>query len=293
MLPTPAKRELSPCQAAPARSRPRRRGSRGAPRARRRRCRRAGVAACCRKTRTRLGAAAAASGPVAQAVGDERRTSRRRRRRRAQASPQTARPAWRRTRRPPATAGRRAAGVGQSRATRRCRRPAPRRSRSGPTAPHGAQPVPAGAAGRVAVAQRPLDVGHAGAAVERDDLEARARRRASSGRTSSSPPPRVPHQVGGELGDDQGDLAAPRLVETPSRSGHGDAPPGGPLPISAGVLDRQDSVARLHELSAHFHRVMVTRVPSPGLRVDLELVDQPPGAAQAEAQAAAGWCSRR
>ena len=102
-------------------------------------------------------------------------------------------------------------------------------------------------------------------------------------RAAISPPPRVLHEVGRHLGDHERHAPGVDLVEArAARERVGRSPPR----LGRRWLDVRTGDERCR--AAHFHRVIVTRVPSPGRDDDLELVREPPRAAEAEAQPAAG-----
>ena len=118
---------------------------------------------------------------------------------------------WRRSTAPSQVARiRRRTVAQQAREHRGAARPARRRREHRCAMPaHGAEAVARRAGGRVAVGQAALDVGHAGAAIERQQLEPCASPRTDQQLAAAA----VLDQVGRQLGGDQRQLARARLVE--------------------------------------------------------------------------------
>ena len=228
---------------------------------------------------------------MAEAVRDHHAAPRRRRAPQAQASPQRsrrARPRRRRRprRRPPAGRARRRAAAARTRATLTVPVPAPPSSMSEvarqPLAPR--QPGARRAARRIAVAQAPLDVGHARA---RRRWRAPRRRRLPSGCAAISSRPSRAWRTGWCRARSTTSARRPasHLVEAAAR--RASCARMRAAPRRPGWRRRMGN-ARWVQPAIYFHRVMLTRVPSPGCGVDIELVDQPLAAGQAQAHAAAG-----
>ena len=116
--------------------------------------------------------------------------------------------------------------------------------------PHRAQPVARRAGGRKAVGQAAVDIAHAAAQVERQQID--MARRASP--TSSLPPPPCLTQVGRQFGGDQRELPGAHFVEADVRAGGERAPPR----RGHGAV-----VGHLRPRSSCFQRAHATRVPLP------------------------------
>ena len=149
------------------------------------------------------------------------------------------------------------------------------------------RPVPGRAGRRVAVAQARARRSRCRARGRARAARRRARRPLGGRAAAISPPPRVLDEVGRRLGDDERDPRRRRSRRSRASRASAVARAGAPRRRWLASLDRDDAGA-----SAHFHRVIATRVPSPGLRVDLELVRQPLARRRGRGRGRCRWCSR-
>ena len=199
----------------------------------------------------------------------------------AQASPQTSSPGLA-TRRPRRSASRSALGRASARRggpAPRCRGRATRRYRSASRQPaHRAQAVARRAGGGVAVARQAPTSAMPGPR----SSASRSTPSSSSSADQQLAAAAVLDEVGRQLGGDQRDAGRRALRRS-----------------RAALRQRRRAARRASatwlasahvrlRCMRHFQRAMVTRVPTPGARLDVELARQPLGAAQAEAEAVAG-----